>query len=42
MFVLGAMPQGWSGALRVGILIGAVFLAGGIAAPLVTRALRRS
>ena len=40
MFVLGAMPRGWSGALRVSALVLVVFLAAGIAGPLITRALR--
>lgn len=40
-FVLGAMPRGWPGALRVALLIGLVALAGGIAGPLITRALRQ-
>ena len=40
-FLLGAMPHGWSGVLRVLLLIGVVLLAGGVVGPLVTRALRR-
>lgn len=42
MFVLGALPRGWSGVLRVVLLIGFVWLAAGVAGPLITRALRRS
>jgi hypothetical protein len=34
------MPRGWGGALRVGALVLVVFLAAGIAGPLITRALR--
>jgi hypothetical protein len=40
-FVLGAVPRGWAGALRVALLVLGVWLAAGIAGPLVTRALRR-
>ena len=41
LFLLGAMPRGWGAVLRVLALAAGVWLAGGIAAPLVTRALRR-
>jgi hypothetical protein len=40
-FVLGALPRGWSGALRALGLVAAVWLAAGVGGPLVTRALRR-
>lgn len=40
MFVLGAMPHGRGGGLRVLGLVGVVALAGGLAGPLITRALR--
>jgi hypothetical protein len=40
MFVLGAVPRGWSGALRVVGLVAIVWLAAGVAGPLITRALR--
>ena len=40
-FLWGAMPHGWSGVLRIGGLALAVALAGGIVAPIVTRALAR-
>jgi len=40
-FVLGAVPRGWAGALRIALLVLGVWLAAGIAGPLVTRALRR-
>ena len=40
MFVLGAVPRGWSGVLRVLALVAVVWLAAGIAGPIVTRALR--
>lgn len=40
-FVLGAMPKGWAGALRLfGLLIGILIL-GGVVAPMITRALNR-
>ena len=42
MFVLGAVPRGWAGALRVLALVAVVWLAAGVAGPLITRALRRS
>lgn len=41
MFVLGAVPRGWSGVLRVLALVAIVWLAAGLAGPLITRALRR-
>jgi hypothetical protein len=40
MFVLGAVPRGWSGLVRVAGLVAIVWLAAGVAGPLVTRALR--
>ena len=42
MFLVGAMPRGWSGVLRVLALLGAVGLAAGLAGPMITRTLRRS
>jgi hypothetical protein len=39
--VLGALPSGWSGIVRLLVLIALVLLAGGVAGPLVSRALRR-
>ena len=40
-FLWGALPRGGRGILRFVLLIGVVLLAGGIVAPLVTRALHR-
>jgi len=40
-FVLGALPRGWAGITRLVLLVLGVWLAAGIAGPLVTRALRR-
>jgi len=40
-FVLGAMPRGWAGVLRLGGLVLAILILGGIVAPTITRALRR-
>ena len=40
MFLLGAMPRGLGGALRVLVLALVVWLAAGLAGPLITRALR--
>jgi hypothetical protein len=40
-FLLGSLPRGWSGVLRLAALVLAVLLAGGVVAPLVTRALNR-
>ena len=40
-FVLGAVPRGWAGVARIVLLVLGVWLAAGIAGPLVTRALRR-
>jgi hypothetical protein len=40
-FLWSAMPRGWSGIARLGLLIGVVVLAGGLVAPIVTRALQR-
>ena len=42
VFVLGAVPRGWSGVLRVLLMLGVVWLAAGIAGPLITRALKKS
>ncbi len=41
LFLLGGTPRGWAGILRILALVAAVWIAGGLAAPLVTRALRR-
>jgi hypothetical protein len=41
LFLLGSVPRGWSGVARLVGLIAAVALAGAVAAPLITRALRR-
>lgn len=41
MFILGAVPRGWSGLARVLLLGGGVWLAAGVAGPLITRALKR-
>jgi hypothetical protein len=38
-FLLGGLPRGWSGLLRVIVLALLIVLAGGIAGPLVTRAI---
>jgi len=40
-FVLGAMPKGWGGVLRLGGLVLVLVLLGGVVAPMVTRALHR-
>jgi hypothetical protein len=40
-FVLGALPRGWSGFVRLLALLALVALAAGIAGPLITRALGR-
>ena len=40
-FLWGAVPRGWGGLARIGILIGVVLLLGGLAAPRITRALFR-
>jgi hypothetical protein len=40
-FLLDALPHGWRGALRLGVLIGLAVLAGGVVGPLVTRAVYR-
>jgi len=40
-FVIGAMPRGWSGVLRVAGMLVVVWLAAGIAGPLITRALKK-
>jgi hypothetical protein len=39
--VLGALPRGWSGFVRLVVLFGLVLFAGGVAGPLISRALRR-
>jgi len=36
-----AFPRGWGGFLRFGILIAVVLIAGGLVAPMITRALNR-
>jgi hypothetical protein len=41
LFLVDAAPRGSSGVLRLALLAGAVALAGGLAGPLVTRALHR-
>lgn len=41
LIVLGALPRGWGGLLRVLGLLALVWLAAGVAGPLITRALRR-
>ena len=41
-FVLSALPHGWSGVLRVLGMLVAVWLAAGIAGPLITRALKKN
>lgn len=41
LFLWGAMPRGWSGVARLVVLFVVVLLAGGLVAPLVTRALTR-
>ena len=40
-FLWGAMPRGWSGAVRLGALVLVVALVGGVVAPSITRALTR-
>lgn len=40
-FLAGALPRGSAGVVRLALLIGLVALAGGVAGPLVTRALYR-
>ena len=40
-FLLGGLPAGWAGLLRIAILVGAVLLVGGLVAPRITRALNR-
>ncbi len=40
MFVLGALPRGWGGLLRLLGLLAGVALAAGLAGPLITRAVR--
>jgi hypothetical protein len=41
VFVLGAVPRGVAGVVRVGVLLLVVALAAGLAGPLITRALHR-
>ena len=41
VFLWGAVPRGWEGALRLLILVVVVLLVGGLVAPLITRALNR-
>jgi hypothetical protein len=40
LFLIGAAPQGWPGVLRLLGLLVVVALAGGVAGPIITRALR--
>lgn len=40
-FLWSAMPRGWSGVLRFGVLVGGVVVVGGLVAPRITRALQR-
>lgn len=40
LFLIGAAPQGWRGALRLLGLLAVVAVAGGVAGPIITRALR--
>ncbi|TAJ24906.1 MAG: hypothetical protein EPO68_00695 [Planctomycetota bacterium] len=40
-FLWSAMPRGWSGVARFGMLVGGVVLVGGLVAPRITRALQR-
>ena len=40
-FLWGAMPQGWSGVLRLATLAAIVLVVGGVVAPGITRALNR-
>jgi hypothetical protein len=40
-FLWGAMPRGWNGVLRFGLLVGTVIVLGGLVAPMITRALNR-
>lgn len=40
LFLIGAAPQGWRGVLRLGGLLLVVAVAGGVAGPMITRALR--
>ena len=42
LFLLGAVPRGWAGLLRVLGLVALLWLAAGLAGPLITRAVRRS
>lgn len=41
MFFWDVFPHGWAGVLRLVALLGAVLLAGGFVAPMITRALTR-
>lgn len=40
-FLWGAMPRGWGGLVRFATLVVVVLLAGGLVAPMITRALNR-
>lgn len=40
-FFWEVFPSGWAGVLRLGVLLVAVLLAGGLVAPMITRALMR-
>jgi hypothetical protein len=40
-FLWGAMPRGWTGLLRLALLLGIVLLVGGLVGPLISRALMR-
>jgi hypothetical protein len=40
LFLVGAAPRGWAGVLRLLGLLAFVVLAGGLAGPMITRALR--
>lgn len=40
-FLWGAVPRGWGGVARLGVLLGVVLAAGGVVGPLVTKALNR-
>ena len=40
-FLWGALPRGWDGVLRFGVLVGVVLVLGGLVAPTITRALNR-
>ncbi|MBM3976922.1 MAG: hypothetical protein FJ299_08030 [Planctomycetes bacterium] len=40
-FLWSALPSGWSGIARFGLLVGGVLVVGGLVAPRITRALQR-